>query len=61
MGLFKDREPRSCYLWLFGTERIRLGISLYKRPFLSQKCEIDVVKMIFHVLFLVLETIERRN
>ena len=28
VGHFSDREARSGYLWLFGTERIQLEISL---------------------------------
>ena len=35
VGLFSDRGPRSCYLWLFGTERIRLQISFYGHGYLS--------------------------
>ena len=39
MGLFSDRRLRSCYLWLFGTDRSRLEISLSERAFLSQPCK----------------------
>ena len=61
MGLFSNKRLRSCCLWLFGTKRIRLEISVYKRPSYLESAKIEVVKMIFHVLFLVLETIERRK
>ena len=60
MGLFSDRGQRCCDLWLFDTEKIRSEISLSKIPFYLDSAEMDVVKMIFHVLFLVLETTEKR-
>ena len=40
VGLFSDRGPRSCYLFLFATESSQLQICLSKRPFLSRQWKI---------------------
>ena len=51
MELSSDREPRTCYLWFL----FKKDLSYFDSG------KIDVMKMIFHMLFLVLETSKRRK
>ena len=54
-----EDQGAAIYGWLVQGGSIR-NFSL-KRPFYLDSAKIHLVKMIFHVLFRVLETIERRR